>query len=232
MMSRTHFSSIPREDYSLPSAWSAIVRESDLTSISFLCEEENAQYEHIPTQKQIQWCMGRYSAKRAAMSWGLEHQTFFTEQDICVRNTVEGVPYIVYVKGPHLQLPVHLSVSHTRTIAVSGVVPKVGARGIGIDIESVRYFQDETVRSFLTEREYLMHLASNDRSFDATLRWCLKEAYLKAQGVGLRTHPRQVEIKDFDTCPNCVFIDRGVEVPVSVNWTIIDGLYILVCITL
>lgn len=69
------------------------------------------------------------------------------------------------------------------------------ARSIGCDIERARSYTQTFCNAFLSSHEY--HYASrNPRGFayGVTLAWALKESILKALGVGIRLHPRKVDV--------------------------------------
>lgn len=69
---------------------------------------------------------------------------------------------------------------------------------LGADVERVRAFSKEFIADLLTDREQavLEGFPNEEQSVRATEFWSLKEAVLKAVGVGLRVHPRRLEVHE------------------------------------
>lgn len=108
----------------------------------------------------------------------------------------------------------NISISHCDGYSLSAV----SLTKAGVDIESIRHFNDNFLRSFLTEREYL---AVKENPVLATLSWSIKESYLKALGLGLRRHPKSVEfIKG-------VLYDKGKKVKAKIEFSLFKRKYIL-----
>jgi 4'-phosphopantetheinyl transferase len=93
--------------------------------------------------------------------------------------------------------PVALSISHAFPFALA--VATRDDVALGVDIERIRDFSEHTWRAFLTpaEKEFIAAAPKARRRELRTLAWSLKEAVLKALGVGLRMHPAHVDIAPF-----------------------------------
>lgn len=197
-------------------------------------QSERVQYEAVPLEKRTAWLSGRYVVKNAIRKMYEAHNMHISILDIEIHNTDAGVPYAVSLPSGN-RLPVHLSISHAHGYACGAVIPSESVNGLGIDIEQMRTFATETLDAFLTseEKEFLATYADAMQMYYATLLWSIKEAYLKACGVGLRVHPRSITC-EFGLSSDTVTLKHdGVPVELqSVYWTTIDDLYILVIITL
>ncbi|QQR64560.1 4'-phosphopantetheinyl transferase superfamily protein [Candidatus Kaiserbacteria bacterium] len=131
-------------------------------------------------------------------------------------------------------IPPHLSIAHSNGCAIALAVHAEKARGVGVDMEPVRLWKEETVRGFLVDQEYA-RCSENKESFSfyATLYWCLKEAYLKAIGIGLQMHPRDIEVHiDPSDEHNITLIIHDRIIPAQIAWTQKEGGYIITTIIL
>ncbi len=105
-----------------------------------------------------------------------------------------------------------VSVSHSGRVGVAAVSDD---KLVGIDIESVRAFPSVFKTFFLTERErrFLDGFFGFEQHEKATALWCIKEAYLKAIGTGLRKHPLEVEV-NFGN--RIAVFDRGIRISADI----------------
>lgn len=85
--------------------------------------------------------------------------------------------------------------SHCRT-AVACAVAK---RSIGVDIESLRSFNDSLAHHVLSHDEYLMVKTSPSPQREFVQLWTMKESRLKMTGTGLRTDIKTVLHNDKST---------------------------------
>lgn len=110
--------------------------------------------------------------------------------EVVVGHETSGKPVLLNGEG------IDISLSHSGSWGAA-MVSSCRAR-VGIDIELVREWREETLRAFLTAGEYdqVMAEAEDKRNLEATKYWTAKEAYLKAIGLGLRRHPSSVNIAD------------------------------------
>ena len=106
-----------------------------------------------------------------------------------------GKPFVIarWKKTTSREIP--LSLSHAFPYALAVAAPTQAFR-VGADVEQVRVFSDEVSAAFLTDQEasLLASCSEIERSVELTLCWSLKEAVLKALGVGLRMHPRNIDV--------------------------------------
>jgi len=102
-----------------------------------------------------------------------------------------GKPSIAEPTEEQVGLPLRFNVSHTKGMAVCAVVaiPGLGTDDVGVDVEDLRRrrVRRELARRFFAPAEVdaLEHL-SDEQWPEAFLEfWTLKEAYIKARGMGL-----------------------------------------------
>ncbi len=114
-----------------------------------------------------------------------------------VRKTETGQPVMYNVKLHAADTRFALSLTHSGTLGAAGVVSTNTFKSIGIDIEVVRTLPSIVANAFLTDTEKHAIETSVSIPQDAhiMLFWCIKEAYLKAIGTGLRVHPRRITVQ-------------------------------------
>lgn len=163
---------------------------------------ESLAYIKKPSQQQLPWLLGRLAAKTIVTRYFEKtcgHAP--SPKHIDIYNSSSGLPKLRLVGGMFAS-PVHLSISHTTRYGAAALIPTTQGRGIGIDIEMIRIFPVRTLRSFLTDNEYLLYSRAELELQPtlSTLYWSIKESYLKAIGAGLRIHPQKIEVS-FDSSP-------------------------------
>ena len=174
-----------------------VVDESNIDSLAriYLNTVEQHQKEYICSAKrQHQWLAGRIAAKRALRSFYLSrYRQRMQWKDFVITNDSLGKPE--YYSKRKL---VDISISHSMNIGVATVSERQKEGRVGIDIEYVRPLKSSVQGAFLNDYELArVDAEKNAGSIKrAVLYWSLKEAYLKALGVGLRFHPRAVTIHE------------------------------------
>jgi len=224
-----------------PATASLIIVEKDAEDerdVYALCTPtERKLYANVSMTKQRDWLFGRLAAKRA-----LQKHFNRTEGTEIPLNEFEitsgqGVPphgAMVDALVPFDTTQVLLSISHSYEYAVANVVSGPTYQGIGVDIERVHTFKEGVLKSFLTEEEFksCQTLSPSLQKIDSTLRWSLKEAYLKAIGTGIKTHPRKVETHIDYTRGTITLSVEGKQIPATIFWTVYQNIYMLVNVVL
>ncbi len=229
----------PREGEEAPSCTVAYHEECDALFIaSCLSAREVSQYYARADSKKADWLCGRLAAKRAIQAH-IERVSGVTvpyrELEIISRPQQPPVLLIEDTALPHECIPEHIvfSLAHAAGVAIACVESALRYRAVGVDIEPIRTFEESTLRAFLTPREYEAYrgLEATARNAFATQRWCIKEAYLKACGVGLRMHPGRIEVVEKASPDEHITLSvDGAPVCAVVHWTTMNGVYILVCV--
>jgi 4'-phosphopantetheinyl transferase len=120
----------------------------------------------------------RFVARRVALHRILARYAGTLPEDVVIRSGENGKPYVDRPSG--LRFNLSSSGAHA-------VVAVTEHRAVGVDVEEIRGGLDDIVDSFLSvrEREELAGLPASVRLHACYRFWTLKEAYLKALGVGL-----------------------------------------------
>lgn len=138
------------------------------------------------------WLLGRWAAK--SLVRGLPEYRDLSPAEIEVVNTPEGAPQVLLPGGE--TLPGCLSLSHSSGRALCALTRSPSLR-LGVDLERVEPRPKVFVEDYFTRREVQLvdafPLAERDAA--VTLIWSMKEAMLKALGIGLRRDTRQVEVQ-------------------------------------
>lgn len=84
-----------------------------------LTERERREYQQISGHRSVEFLAGRFAAKEAyakARGTGIGRLSW---QDICVRKSPEGAPYI---ESADQDEKIHISISHTKQHAIAQVI--------------------------------------------------------------------------------------------------------------
>jgi phosphopantetheinyl transferase len=207
--------------------------EADLTA------QERLVWQRISNpQKQRCWVGGRLVGKQAVIAvLKNQKEQSIAPTDIIIHSSPSTRPAVR--STGEINLPedlgntVALSISHSGRFAAAVAGMRGDVQQVGIDIEAIRNFSKDFVEAFLTETEYQRYeqLPASAKNEYATICWSVKEAFLKACGVGLRVHPRRIEVLKDEQGILSIKKD-GVMVVAKVWWTRCYESYILVVITL
>ena len=143
-----------------------------------------------------QRCAGRIAVEHAiARTWkqSSENNSSSNAYKILITKDSGGKPHAVVQSGTYRQ-NVAISISHAFPYAL-GAASMGEVLILGADVERVRDFSPAMRSVFLTPRERIvLRTKPRDNRFWVTLCWSLKEAALKALGVGLRAHPSRIDV--------------------------------------
>lgn len=125
----------------------------------------------------------QYLVTRALVRTVLSGYLSIKPKDLCFKSNKYGRPEI---NGVHTKLPLRFNLTHTQGLIICAVVLE---KDIGVDVENrTRHHEGMNIAEhFFSTIEFddLIALAKSrqqDRFFDY---WVLKEAYIKARGMGL-----------------------------------------------
>ena len=159
----------------------------------YLAPAEQVCYAGLKTQKRrIGWRAGRIAAKR------LIRETFFAGQRAIVPYAAIGIladdmgaPQ-VYIAGEPGPWP-RVSITHGAGVSAAYRSPRPELRP-GIDVEMVERREPAFVAQFFTPGERARAAFAADIDVELTKLWTVKEAVLKALGIGGRVDFREIDI--------------------------------------
>jgi 4'-phosphopantetheinyl transferase len=159
----------------------------------YLSPAERGRYGNLKTPKRkLEWLAGRIAAKRL-----IRETRFAAERAIVPYAAISiladelGAPE-VYIVGEQSTGP-RISIAHSAGVAAAFRAPETGVRP-GIDVEEVVKRDPGFARDFFTETEQTRAAASVEPDAQLTSIWAVKEAVLKALGIGARVDLREVEV--------------------------------------
>lgn len=149
-------------------------------------------------KRAVEWAAGRVAAKRClqrmlATSGGSAPQP----SEIRIIQDEQGKPVAELAFRPGAQIG-ELSVSHSNGMALAMAAPSGAFKGIGVDVEKVEPRSEAWVSDYFTEGEISLAGAEEGRWLELTRIWCLKEAFLKALGTGLRFDLKDINVVSLD----------------------------------
>ncbi len=189
----------------------------------FLSEWEHSYIHGLKIQKRkMDFLCGRLAGKRAvrrhliknyhsSMNIGIEHPPF---RDIEIKRTVTGRP-AVFIKNnapgkdasKNGTSDYYVSISHTEGVAASLVSNKMDCKGIGIDIEKIEPRDNSLFNVAFTDfeieslRKKVAHMnGDGDKLLTEEIAryWSIKEAVMKAMGVGVNIDLKDIEVRETD----------------------------------
>lgn len=153
-----------------------------------LAEQQRFASFRFPKRRD-EWLLGRYAAKLLVR--GLPEFSSLPYSGIEIQNDAQGAPFLRLTNDG--TLPGCLSISHSSGRAFCALTLHPSLR-LGADLELLEPRPESFRRDYFTPGEQALAAAQPEAS---TLIWSLKEAMLKALGVGLRVDTRKVEVQDF-----------------------------------
>ncbi len=99
---------------------------------------------------------------------------------------LSGKPY--FPERPEL----FFNMSHSR----NGIFCGISEKNLGVDIQSRIRYKESLAKRMLHEREWDAILEREDQEKTLTELWCIKEAYVKYTGKGLRTDFRELDFSE------------------------------------
>jgi 4'-phosphopantetheinyl transferase len=153
-----------------------------------LSEEERQRYQRFYFEHDRK----HYLAAHAMLRLALGHYLGRPPEQLHFTQGPNGKPRLAPQSG---QLPLHFNLSHTRGMVACMLTLE---RDCGIDVEGIRSMKQmdgvaETVFS-ASELAYLANRDEASRLAAFFTLWTLKEAYIKATGLGMSAPLRQISI--------------------------------------
>jgi 4'-phosphopantetheinyl transferase len=157
---------------------------------------EGCRFRHPGRRRQ--WLLGRVAAKRLA------GESLGNPAAVRVRRGPQGAPWLADPAGR--PQPLALSLAHAEGLALAVTAPGAATR-LGADLERVEprgvaFLEDHYTPA---ERRWLDGLAPAERPLAACVAWTVKEAVLKALGVGLGAPADSVSVGPCALAPSGEF---------------------------
>lgn len=171
----------------------------DQTQFEFFLIRENWQhyFSHAEWKQVGNWYHNRYFdtktksrvAGRIASKLAVQYLLDLPSLDSIAIGNVPSGPF----KGkPTCTMGCHISISHSEDciVAMASQLP------IGVDVQQHRTFGLTAMEYAFTEQEraFITKASPADRERISATIWAIKEAYLKAQGIGIFPHIQSVEV--------------------------------------
>lgn len=167
--------------------------------LQFLTPEEIEEAKLKSTLKrQKEWLSGRIALKKSVGQLLAERGTNHAQaSDIRIFQDNLGKPFAELITGDNATIG-SLSLSHSNGLAMAAAAAAGNFWGLGIDVEKVEQRTESWVNDYFDESE--IQLAENGPQKWLTLNsiWALKEAVLKALGVGLRYDLKDIVVTELD----------------------------------
>lgn len=207
---------------------------------TWLSAGETKELSTKPTHKRSTWQLGRFAAKQAIrrfLHW--RYQASHPLRDIQIMRAPGAKPHFELAQSSprvpaDLAGQIDLSISHAGNVGVADIALIQSDGLVGVDVERIRHFKAETVNSFLTAEERELLSCGPVEHYDqlATLMWSVKEAYLKARGIGIVQHPNTISVLQQDQRSWPTIVERDIRVSASVWFGWLPGGYVITRVTL
>lgn len=175
--------------------------EKDSESARLFVDGDSTSYLANATPKRRkEWIAGRIIMRRA-LTRLLSNNGNARYKDKLVRILSDdlGKPTVSFSDDSDSEFAA-VTVSHSNGLVMGSAVAAEAFQGIGIDIEKVEKRSQGWGSDYFSDSEIELANGSDDRARQLTRIWSLKEASLKALGVGLRYDLRDINVVSIEKC--------------------------------
>ncbi|MGP8283785.1 MAG: SDR family NAD(P)-dependent oxidoreductase [Desulfomonilaceae bacterium] len=175
--------------------------EKDSESAKLFVDDDSTSYLANATPKRRkEWIAGRIIMRRA-LTRLLSNNGNAQYKDKLVRILSDdlGKPTVSFSDDSDVEFAA-VTVSHSNGLVMGSAVATKAFQGIGIDIEKVEKRSRGWGSDYFSDSEIELANGSEDRARQLTRIWSLKEASLKALGVGLRYDLRDINVVSLEKC--------------------------------
>ncbi|HET6346832.1 MAG TPA: 4'-phosphopantetheinyl transferase superfamily protein, partial [Myxococcota bacterium] len=170
-----------------------LLAEDEVATLArYLSPSEQARFAALKLDKRrLEWLAARIAAKRLIReAWFGREGAIVPYTAITIHRDSLGAPEVEIV-GDKSPAP-RISMSHSAGVAAAFLSPHVAVRP-GIDVERIEARDASFEQTYFTEAEQAQARAASRREEALTEIWAVKEAMLKALGLGARVDFREVE---------------------------------------
>lgn len=175
--------------------------EKDSESAKLFVDGDSMSYLANATPKRRkEWIAGRIIMRRA-LTRLLSNNGNARYKDKLVRILSDdlGKPTVSFSDNSDSEFAA-VTVSHSNGLVMGSAVAAEAFQGIGIDIEKVEKRSQGWGTDYFSDSEIELANGSDDQTRQLTRIWSLKEASLKALGVGLRYDLRDINVVSLEKC--------------------------------
>ena len=171
----------------------------DLDSTKFFQEEDTGlNIANATPKRRKEWISGRILLRRAVVRLisnnGNGHKK---ETAVKIIANALGKPTAYFSDSPDSEFAA-LTLSHSNGLVMVSAAMSKSFHGLGVDIEKVEDRSASWAQDYFSDSEIELANCSDDRTRCLTRIWSLKEASLKALGVGLRYDLKDVVVVSLD----------------------------------
>ncbi len=179
-----------------------------------LTVDERTEYASKTVPKRAaEWLAGRAAAKKSVQR--LVHAQGFQPPSgsrVPIITDENGKPSVKHSPRGQAKLD-HLSISHSNGFAMAASTYPGSFQGFGVDLEKIEPRSESWAKDYFTPAEIALAAASTEPDTAFSKMWAVKEAALKAVGVGLRIDLKDVEITHMDLYGKCEVEFRNGAIP-------------------
>ena len=175
--------------------------EKDSESAKLFVDGDSASYLANATPKRRkEWIAGRIIMRRALTRLISNNgNAQYKDKLIRILSDDLGKPTVSFSDDSDSEFAA-VTVSHSNGLVMGSAVATEAFQGIGIDIEKVEKRSQGWGSDYFSDSEIELANGSEDRARQLTRIWSLKEASLKALGVGLRYDLRDINVVSLEKC--------------------------------
>ncbi|MEW6349527.1 MAG: SDR family NAD(P)-dependent oxidoreductase [Thermodesulfobacteriota bacterium] len=147
----------------------------------------------VVPKRAAEWVAGRLALKTGVRGLlATLHESAPGLNEICVEPDDMGKPSVKLSGREPWKGAV--SLTHSNGMAMAAVSAPGDLAGLGIDVERVEARSDAWAEDYFTPEELALADRSGNRHKTLTMLWSLKEAALKALGIGLRVDLKEISV--------------------------------------
>lgn len=193
-----------------------VVSKQDLESFlrfnsirDILSMEEMSEWEKVAIkERKNEWLLGRFASKKLIKFYfekKLKLHISLTDTEILGNKNKKPT-----IRIAHCNFQVSdFSISHSDNYAAAAITTKPNLK-VGIDIEKTRIMKDKVFGHFLLNSEIAQIKKSLNKNRMATIFWTLKEASLKAIGIGLKGSLKGIKVLSLQELKSAnIFISKS-----------------------
>lgn len=171
-------------------------------------EEARLLSEKVVPKRAAEWAAGRAAVRKCLERLLATAGSSHLGGEIRIVQDEQGKPIAELSGQPGIQIG-EVSLSHSNGIAMAMAGLPGEFRGIGVDVEKIESRSEAWAGDYFSEEEIVSAGNGDRRWAQLTRMWCLKEAALKALGIGLRFDLKDIRVASLDSSGRAVLEFRN-----------------------